>query len=89
MRKTVELNPPEVPFPTTATIVVDEKLAARLQEDPHAILTAAAVADAIKTGTWVHENASTQLWLNSAFPPAKRETDELIADLNAHGIEVQ
>ena len=56
---------------------------------PHAIVSSASVDAAIKAGTWSHDNPSTQLWLNSAFAPAKRVRDELVADLAAHGIEVQ
>lgn len=84
MKKTVELSPPEVPFPVTATIVVDEKAAEKL--DPHATLSRIAVEQAITTGRWEHENPSIALWLNSAFRPAGRTADELIADLTAHGI---
>jgi len=85
MKKTVELA--EVPFATTLTVHVDEKLAKKLL--PHATVTSAAVDAAIKTGAWTHDDPSTQLWLNSAFIPAKRERGELMADLKAHGIAVE
>lgn len=55
---------------------------------PHATVTTAQLQSATQTGLWSHENKSTQLWLNSAFPAAGRSEDALRADLALHGIAV-
>lgn len=55
--------------------------------ESHAIVTAKQLNDAIVTGRWAHDTQA--LWLNSAFPAKGRDTLELTADLEAHGIRVQ
>ena len=55
---------------------------------PNAIVTAAQLADAVKTGRWRHEVPDTTLWLNTSFPPIGHTAESLTAVLNAHGVVV-
>ncbi len=56
---------------------------------PNAIVTRAAFEAARTSGTWMHDDPSTALWLNSTFPAKNVDADTLTATLALHGVVVQ
>ncbi|MCO4101118.1 MAG: hypothetical protein HEQ38_17325 [Gemmatimonas sp.] len=56
--------------------------------EPNATVTLDSVFAAIAAKRWEHDNASTALWLNTSFPITTDDADEIVAQLNAYGIEV-
>lgn len=53
---------------------------------PNARVTVKQLRAAIEAGHWTHDVPGTALWLNTSFPPAGRESSELLVELTAHGI---
>jgi hypothetical protein len=73
---------------TVAVEAVAEPVAEPKKPEPNATVTLDSVFAAIAAKRWEHDNASTALWLNTSFPITTDDADEIVAQLNAYGIEV-
>ena len=70
--------------PTTAEV------AQPVEREPNAVVSAAQIAHAIEKGEWTHNDHSTALWLNSAFPNVTgMQVEEVVSLLAQHGAVVE